>query len=100
MLLLIFAGTFEPLGFILSSILVGIPLLNFLLLRLIPGDAVDVLVTSWDNLSLYYQDSSWRKQAVDNPKRSRVEDYNSRNEGYVIEQIEKIALTENVELLP
>lgn len=58
-----------------------------------------VLVTSWDNLSLYFQDSSWRKQTVDNPKRSRVEDYNSRNEGYVIEQLEKIALTENVELL-
>jgi len=58
-----------------------------------------VLVTSWDNLSIYFQDSSWRKQAVDNPKRSRVEDYNSRNEGYVIEQLEKIALTENVELL-
>lgn len=59
-----------------------------------------VLVTSWDNLSIYFQDSSWRKQTVDNPKRSRVEDYNSRNEGYVIEQLEKIALTENVELLP
>jgi P2 family phage major capsid protein len=58
-----------------------------------------VLVTSWDNLSIYFQDSSWRKQTVDNPKRSRVEDYNSRNEGYVIEQLEKIALTENVELL-
>lgn len=29
-----------------------------------------VLVTSWDNLSIYFQDSSWRKQAVDNPKRS------------------------------
>ena len=57
-----------------------------------------VLVTSFDNLSIYYQDSSWRKQTVDNPKRSRVEDYNSRNEGYVIEQLEKIALTENVEL--
>ena len=57
-----------------------------------------VLVTSWDNLSIYFQDSSWRKQTVDNPKRSRVEDYNSRNEGYVIEQLEKIALTENVEL--
>lgn len=66
----------------------------------VPNFPVDaVLVTSWDNLSLYYQDSSWRKQAVDNPKRSRVEDYNSRNEGYVIEQIEKIALTENVELV-
>ena len=58
-----------------------------------------VLVTSWDNLSIYFQDYSWRKQTVDNPKRSRVEDYNSRNEGYVIEQLEKIALTENVELL-
>ena len=58
-----------------------------------------VLVTSWDNLSIYYQDSSWRKQTIENPKRSRVEDYNSRNEGYVIEQLEKIALTENVELL-
>ncbi|MCO7620803.1 phage major capsid protein, P2 family [Pseudomonas guariconensis] len=59
-----------------------------------------VLVTSFDNLSIYYQDSSWRKQSVDNPKRSRVEDYNSRNEGYVIEQLEKIGLTENVEVLP
>ncbi|MBV4459432.1 phage major capsid protein, P2 family [Pseudomonas sp. COR58] len=58
-----------------------------------------VLVTSWDNLSIYFQGSSWRKQTVDNPKRSRVEDYNSRNEGYVIEQLEKIALTENVELV-
>ncbi|WP_085694535.1 MULTISPECIES: phage major capsid protein, P2 family [unclassified Pseudomonas] len=58
-----------------------------------------VLVTSWDNLSIYFQSSSWRKQTVDNPKRSRVEDYNSRNEGYVIEQLEKIALTENVELV-
>ena len=58
-----------------------------------------VLVTSWDNLSIYFQDSSWRKQTVDNPKRSRVEDYNSRNEGYVIEQLEKIALTETVELV-
>ncbi len=58
-----------------------------------------VVVTSWDNLSIYFQDSSWRKQTIDNPKRSRVEDYNSRNEGYVIEQLEKFAMTENVELV-
>lgn len=58
-----------------------------------------VLVTSWDNLSIYYQESSWRKQTIDNPRRSRVEDFNSRNEGYVIEQLEKFALTENVEIL-
>ncbi|WP_339531560.1 phage major capsid protein, P2 family [Pseudomonas mucidolens] len=58
-----------------------------------------VVVTSWDNLSIYFQDSSWRKQTIENPKRSRVEDYNSRNEGYVIEQLEKFAMTENVELV-
>ncbi|PZW49713.1 phage major capsid protein, P2 family [Pseudomonas sp. URMO17WK12:I2] len=58
-----------------------------------------VLVSSWDNLSIYFQDTSWRKQTIDNPRRSRVEDFNSRNEGYVIEQLEKFALTENVEIL-
>ncbi|MCS3472468.1 P2 family phage major capsid protein [Pseudomonas sp. JUb42] len=62
-----------------------------------PANAV--VVTSFDNLSIYYQASSWRKQTIDNPKRSRVEDFNSRNEGYVIEQLEKFALTENVEVV-
>ena len=58
-----------------------------------------VLVTSWDNLSIYFQDSSWRRHLLENPKRSRVEDYNGRNEGYVIEQLEKFAAAENVELI-
>lgn len=57
-----------------------------------------ILVTSFDNLSIYYQESSWRKQTVDNPKRSRIEDYNSRNEGYVVEQLEKAGLMENIEV--
>ena len=60
-----------------------------------------VVVTSWDNLSIYFQDSSWRRQIVENPKRSQVEDYNGRNEGYVIEQLGKFAAIEagNVELV-
>ena len=58
-----------------------------------------VLVTSWDNLSIYFQDSSWRVQMLENPKRNRVEDYNSRNEGYVVEQFEKLAMAETVELV-
>ena len=58
-----------------------------------------VVVTSWDNLSIYFQDSSWRRHLLENPKRSRVEDYNGRNEGYVIEQLEKFAAAENVELI-
>lgn len=58
-----------------------------------------VLVTSWDNLSIYFQDSSWRVIMLENPKRNRVEDYNSRNEGYVVEQFAKLAMAENVELV-
>lgn len=60
-----------------------------------PANAV--LVTSWDNLSIYWQESSWRRHLIDNPNRSRAEDFNSRNEGYVIEQLEKLAFAENVE---
>lgn len=56
--------------------------------------ATGVVVTSWDNLSLYFQDSSWRRHLIENPKRSRVEDYNGRNEGYVIEQLGKFAMIE------
>ena len=58
-----------------------------------------VVVTSWDNLSIYFQDSSWRRHLIENPKRSQVEDYNARNEGYVIEQLEKFAAAEKVELI-
>lgn len=50
-----------------------------------------ILITSYDNLSIYYQDSSWRRKIEDNAKRNRVEDYNSVNEGYVIENEEMAA---------
>lgn len=60
-----------------------------------------VVVTSFDNLSIYFQDSSWRRYLLENPKRSRTEDYNSRNEGYVVEQLGKFAAIEaaNVEFV-
>lgn len=63
--------------------------------------AKGVLVTSFDNLSIYYQDSSWRRYLKENPGRSRAEDFNSRNEGYVIEQLGKFAAIEaaNVEFV-
>ena len=56
-----------------------------------------VMVTSWKNLSIYYQESSWRSQTKDNPNRNQLEDYNTRNEGYVIEDVEAAALAKNVE---
>jgi hypothetical protein len=59
------------------------------------------VVTTFDNLSIYFQDSSWRRKLEENSKRSRMEDYNSRNEGYVIEQLGKFAGIEadNVEFV-
>jgi len=51
-------------------------------------------VTSLSNLSIYWQESSNRRSTVDNAKRDQVEDYHSRNEGYVVENLEKIAFLE------
>jgi len=64
-----------------------------------PGKGV--VVTSFDNLSIYFQDSSWRRHIKEKPERSQTEDFNARNEGYVIEQLGKFAAIEaaNVEFV-
>lgn len=53
-----------------------------------------LVITSYDNLSIYMQNGSWRRKIEDNPKKDRVEDYNSRNEGYVVETPEKFVAVE------
>jgi len=60
-----------------------------------------LVLTSLDNLSIYHQSGSWRRQVLENPKKNRVEDYNSRNEGYVVEELEKFVALEfkNVKML-
>jgi P2 family phage major capsid protein len=57
-----------------------------------------LLVTRLDNLSLYYQDGSRRRQISDNPKRDRIENYESVNDAYVIEDLGCAAMAENIEL--
>jgi len=59
-----------------------------------PANAL--VVTSLKNLSIYWQDTSWRRQQIDNPKKDQYEDFNSRQEGYVVEIEEKAALIENI----
>ena len=49
------------------------------------------VVTSYDNLSLYYQAGSVRRAIIDNPKRDRVEEYLSANDAYVVEDYGKFA---------
>lgn len=59
-----------------------------------PANAL--LVTTLDNLSIYYQDSARRQQMVDNAKRDRVENYESSNDAYVVENYGITALVENI----
>jgi len=50
-----------------------------------------IFISSYANLSLYYQITGWRRKIEDNAKRNRVEDFNSSNEGYVVENEEAAA---------
>lgn len=50
-----------------------------------------VVVTSYSNLSIYYQLGTMRRAILDNPKRDRVEEYRSQNEAYVVEDFGKFA---------
>lgn len=59
-----------------------------------PANAI--LITPLNNLSLYYQNNKRRMMIVDNPKRDRIETYESSNDGYVIETNERAALIENI----
>lgn len=59
-----------------------------------------LFITSLKNLSIYWQTTSWRRQQIDNPKKDQYEDFNTRNEGYVIEEFLKTALVDGITLAP
>lgn len=59
-----------------------------------------MLITAPENLSIYWQNGSMRRQVADNPKRDRIEDYRSQNEGYIVENYEAGCLIENIQLVP
>lgn len=63
-----------------------------------PANAV--LITRLDNLSIYWQEESRRRSLIDNPKRDRIENFESVNEAYVVEDYRCVALVENIEMLP
>ncbi|MBR9778444.1 MAG: phage major capsid protein, P2 family [Rhodospirillales bacterium] len=58
-----------------------------------------VLITKRSNLSIYWQEGSRRRQIIDNPKRDRIEDFNSVNEAYVVEDFGACAFLDGI-LLP
>jgi len=56
-----------------------------------------IVVTPLRNLSIYYQDSSVRRLQKDKPERNEVQDFNSANQGYVVEDEEMTGLIEGIE---
>lgn len=57
-----------------------------------------VLITSLDNLSIYWQEGSRRRHLKEAPERNRIETYESSNDAFVIEDLGKCALVENIQL--
>lgn len=57
-----------------------------------------ILITKLSNISVYWQEGAQRRSVMDNPKRDRVETYQSSNDSFVIEDYECVALIENIEL--
>ena len=58
-----------------------------------------ILITSFSNLSIYYQDSARRRHLIDNPKRDRIENYESSNDAFVVEEYGACALVKNIDLV-
>ncbi len=61
-----------------------------------PMPAGKIFITMPENLSLYWQRGSRRRYVVDNPRRNRIEDYQSSNDAYVVEDFGAGCLLENV----
>lgn len=61
-----------------------------------PANAI--LVTRLDNLSRYYQEGARRRTVVDNAKRDQIENYESSNDAYVVEDYGLGCLIENIVL--
>lgn len=58
-----------------------------------------MLVTRLDNLSRYYQEGARRRTVVDNAKRDQIENYESSNDAYVVEDYGLGCLIENITLV-
>lgn len=61
-----------------------------------PSNAL--LVTRFENLSIYFQAGARRRMLKDNPERDRIENFESSNDAFVIEDYGLGCVVENIEL--
>ncbi|MGI4815407.1 MAG: phage major capsid protein, P2 family [Janthinobacterium lividum] len=57
-----------------------------------------LMITRLDNLSMYYQEGARRRTVHDNAKRDRIENFESSNDAYVVEDFGAGCVVENIEL--
>ncbi len=57
-----------------------------------------VLITRMDNLSIYWQESARRRAIMDNPKRDRIDNFESSNDAFVVEDYGMVAYVKNIEI--
>jgi P2 family phage major capsid protein len=66
----------------------------------VPGFPVNsLMVTRLDNLSIYFQEGSRRRTVVENAARDQIENYESSNEAYVVEDFGLGGVAEKIELV-
>lgn len=80
-----------------GKMLMSTKLLGGLPAYAVPGFPKDtILITSFKNLSIYIQSGSARRAIIDNPKRDRIENFESNNEAFVVEDYRACCLIENL----
>lgn len=62
--------------------------------------ANSIFITRLDNLSIYWQEGSRRRTITDNPRRDRIENFESSNDAYVVEDYSAGCLIENIQIAP
>lgn len=58
-----------------------------------------LLITLLENLSIYWQEGTRRRQVFDNAKRDRIENYESSNDAYVVEDFGAGCVVENITMV-
>lgn len=59
-----------------------------------------IMITTLSNLSIYYQDGKRRRHIVEKPERDRIENYESSNDDYVVEEYARGCVVENIDTTP
>ncbi|WP_296936041.1 phage major capsid protein, P2 family [uncultured Marinobacter sp.] len=58
-----------------------------------------LMITTLENLSIYWQQGGRRRHIIDNPRRNRIENFESSNDAYVIEDFGAGAVVENITMV-